>query len=108
MFGDIGKILKIAGEMKTKLPALQARLAATMYNAQAGDGSVKAVVNGKGALAELHIEPSLLTDPGTTAQTLADTIRSAVASAQEEAARAAAEAMKEITGGMEIPGMTGL
>ena len=40
MFGDIGKLMKLAGEMKKKMPEMQARLAASEYTAQAGGGPV--------------------------------------------------------------------
>jgi DNA-binding protein YbaB len=37
-----------------------------------------------------------------------DMIKAAVSSAQQQAAEAASEAMKELTGGMEIPGLGGM
>ena len=47
MFGDIGKMLKMVGEMKRKMPEMQAKLAASTYTAEAGGGAVAATVNGK-------------------------------------------------------------
>jgi DNA-binding YbaB/EbfC family protein len=108
MFGDIGKMLKLAGEMKTKLPEMQARLAASKYTAQAGGGAAKATVNGKGSLVELWIDPAALADEHMTAGTLADVVKAAVSAAQEQASQAAQQAMQELTGGMNIPGLTGL
>jgi DNA-binding YbaB/EbfC family protein len=105
MFGDLGKIMKIAGEMKRRMPELQARLAATEYTAQAGGGAVTATVNGKLALVDVRIDKSVLADGQMDTEMLADLIKAAVASAQQQAAEAAAAAMKEITGGMDIPGM---
>jgi DNA-binding YbaB/EbfC family protein len=103
MFGDIGKIMKIAGEMKKRMPEMQARLANTMYTADAGGGVVKATVNGKLGLVDIKIDPSVLADKD--AEMLEDLIKAAVSSAQAQAAQAAEEAMKEITGGMELPGL---
>jgi DNA-binding YbaB/EbfC family protein len=108
MFGNIGKMMKLAGELKTKLPEMQAKLAASTYSAQAGGGVVEAVVNGKLTLVDLRIEPSALSDPDMTAETLADIVRAAVAAAQESAVKAAAEAMAELTGGVNIPGLSGM
>jgi DNA-binding protein YbaB len=108
MFGDIGKMLKLAGEMKTKLPEMQARLAASKYTAAAGGGAARATVNGKGALVELWIDPAALRDPQMTADMLADVVKAAITAAQEQATLASQQAMKELTGGMEIPGLTGL
>ena len=108
MFGNIGKMLKLAGEMKAKLPEMQAKLAAGRFSAEAGGGAAKAVVSGKGTLVELWIDPAALGDPQMTAETLADVIKAAVASAQEQASQAAQAAMQELTGGMDIPGMSGM
>jgi len=102
MFGDLGKMLKMAGEMKRRLPELQEKLANTHYTAQSGGGAVSATVNGKLALADLRIAPQALKD--ADAELLADMIKAAVAAAQEQAAKAAAEAMKELTGGLP-PGL---
>ena len=103
MFGDLGKLMKLAGEMKRKMPEMQARLASAEYTARAGGGAVTATVNGKGALVDLWIDPAAVSDPDMTAEMLADIVKAAVASAQDSAATAAAEAMKELTGGMELP-----
>jgi DNA-binding YbaB/EbfC family protein len=103
MFGNIGKIMKLAGEMKKRMPEMQARLASTMYTADAGGGVVKATVNGKLGLVDIKIDPSVLADKD--AEMLEDLIKAAVSSAQAQAAQAAEEAMKEITGGMELPGL---
>jgi len=108
MFGDLGKMLKLAGEMKTKLPAMQAKLAASRFTAQDGGGTAKATVSGKGALVELWIDPAALRDGQMTAEALADAVKSAIAAAQEQATQAAQAAMNELTGGMEIPGLTGM
>ena len=108
MFGDLGKMMKLAGEMKTKLPEMQARLASSLYTAQAGGGAAKATVNGKGSLVELWIDPAALADSQMPAATLADVVTAAVSAAQEQATQAAQQAMQELTGGMNIPGLTGL
>ena len=108
MFGDLGKMLKLAGEMKTKLPAMQERLASSLFTAEAGAGAAKATVNGKGTLVELRIDPAAMADPQMNAGLLADLVKAAVSAAQEKASQAAQAAMRELTGGMEIPGLTGM
>ena len=105
MFGDIGKMLKLAGEMKTRMPEMQAKLEASQHTAQAGGGVVSATVNGKLMLQEVSIDPKLLGE-GDAAM-VEDLVVAAVRSAQAQAAKAAAEAMKELTGGMNLPGMEG-
>ncbi len=108
MFGDIGKMMKIAGQMKAKMPEMQAQLAASEYTGEAGDGAVRATVSGKMALMDLKIDRSVLADDQMDTEMLEDLIKAAVASAQQQAADAAAAAMKELTGGMELPGLEGL
>jgi DNA-binding YbaB/EbfC family protein len=101
MFGDIGKLLKLASDVKRKMPEMQEKLAKASYTAQAGDGAVTATVNGKLALVDLKLAP--FTGAQCDAALLEDMIKAAVSAAQEKAQKAAAEAMQELTGGMELP-----
>ena len=106
MFGDMGKMLQLVGRIKTQLPAVKEKLASSQFTSEAGGGAVVATVNGKGRLEELKISPEAMAD-GDAAM-LSDIIKAAVSAAQEQASAAAAEAMRELTGGMEIPGLEGL
>jgi len=108
MFGDLTKIMKMAAQMKARMPEVQEKLAKSEYTAAAGGGAVRATVNGRMMLTGLTFSPAVLSDESMDADLLADMVKAAVAAAQEKAAQAAAEAMKELTGGMEIPGMGGL
>ena len=107
MFGDLGKLgdlakmMKMAGEMKRKLPEMQQKLAQSEYTAQAGGGMVSATVSGKLDLVDLQIDPRVLKD--ADAQLLADMVKAAVTAAQRQAAEATAAAMKELAGGMQLP-----
>ena len=103
MFGDIGKMLKMVGEMKRKMPEMQAALAAAEHTAESGGGAVKATVNGKMVLVGLEIAPAAMSDALNNPALLTDLIKSAVAAAQTQAAEAAAAAMKELTGGIDLP-----
>jgi hypothetical protein len=106
MFGDIGKMLKIAGELKTRLPELQAKLEKARFTGQSSEGMVEAVVSGKGQLVDIQLSHTAVAQ-GDPAK-LAGWIKEAVSSAQAQAAQAAAEGMREITGGMSLPGMEGI
>ena len=110
MFGDLGKIMKIAGQMKQKMPEMQEKLAASQFTAEAGGGAVSATVNGKLAIVDIKIRPEALADGDLMSDTemLGDLIKAAISAAQQQAAQAAADAMKELTGGMDIPGMPGM
>ncbi len=107
MFGDLGKMLKTAQQMKSKMPEMQAKLASAEYTATAG-GAVIATVNGKLALTDIKIDQAAAADLSGDMEILADLIKAAVGAAQQQAAQAAAEAMKELTGGIDIPGLDGL
>lgn len=108
MFGDLGKMMKIVGDMKQKMPEMKEKLAATSYTAQAGGDLVTATVNGKLQLTDLKLSPQLIEDCPPDLDMLEDLIKAAVSAAQADAAQAAKEAMKELTGGMDLPGMDGL
>jgi DNA-binding YbaB/EbfC family protein len=108
MFGDFGKMMKVAADMKRRMPEMQAKLEQSQYSGEAGGGVVKAVVNGKLRFLELKIDKALLADGKIDTEMLEDLVKAAVSSAQSQAAEAAAAAMQEITGGMNIPGMDGL
>lgn len=108
MFGDLGRMIKLAGELKTKLPELQARLAQSEHTACSGSGAVTATVNGKLALVDIRIDRGLLEAGEADGETLEDLIKAAVAAAQEKANKASEEAVRALTGGMELPGLDGL
>jgi len=105
MFGNMGKMMKIAGEMKTRLPEVQERIGNSEFTAEAG-GVVTATVNGRMKLISVKISPEALADEATDAEMIEDLIVAAVSGAQEQAAEAMREAMRELTGGMDIPGLT--
>lgn len=108
MFGDLGKIMKLAGQMKEKMPELKQKLAESEYTAAAGGGAVEATVNGRMQLMDLKLSEELRADGEVSLEMLEDLIKAAISAAQNKAAEAAREAMNELTGGMELPGMDGL
>jgi DNA-binding YbaB/EbfC family protein len=108
MFGDLGRMMKVAADMKRRMPEVQAELEASEYVGEGGDGAVRATVNGKLRLLDVTIDPGALGNGHADAAALEDAIQAAVAAAQDEAADAATRAMRELTGGLSIPGMEGL
>jgi len=103
MFGNFGKMMKMLGQMKTRIPEMQARLATSEYSADAGDGAVAATVNGRMQVIDVKISPDVLDDGRIDIEALADMVKAAVSAAQDEAAEAARQAMREITGGADLP-----
>lgn len=103
MFGDIGKMMKMLGQVKTRLPEIQAHLDSSEFSADAGQGTVTVTVNGKMRIVDVKIDPASLADGLIDADALGDMVKSAAASAQGQAAEAARAAMAEITGGIDLP-----
>ncbi|MFW6154876.1 MAG: YbaB/EbfC family nucleoid-associated protein [Planctomycetota bacterium] len=106
MFGDLGKIMKMARDVKEKMPAMRAELEASHFSADAGGGAVSATVDGKGTLTDLTLSAEAVADGD--AALLADLVKAAVSTAQAKAHQAAADMMKELTGGTDLPGVNGL
>ncbi len=105
MFGDIGKLMKLYGEMKTKMPEMKAKLAAAIYIGEAEGGVVRATVNGKLQLTDLVISPDAMFQGP---EAVSELVVATVAAAQQQAAKAAEEAMNELTGGMDLGGLGGM
>jgi nucleoid-associated protein EbfC len=108
MFGDIGKMMKMARQMQDRAKTIKQELDAKTFTADAGGGVVSATVTGKLELVELKISPELLAPGNADVQMLADLVKAAVNAAQTQASTAAAGLMRELTGGMDIPGLEGL
>lgn len=107
MFGDLGKIMKLARDMKEKMPAMQEKLARTEFTAEAGGGAVAATVNGKLGLVRVKLSADVVKEGDV--EMLEDLICSAVTAAQKQAAEAGAELMASLTGGIKMPpGMEGI
>ena len=60
--GNLAKLLKQAGQMKENMAKLQEELARKTFDAEAGAGMVKAVVNGKCELVDIRIESAATAD----------------------------------------------
>ena len=108
MFGDFGKMMKMLGQLKTKLPELQEQLASSRYSGASEHGEVSATVNGRMQLQDGRINADAIGEAPPDADEMAGLVKAAVCAAQDQAAAAVKEAMNELTGGAEIPGLTGL
>lgn len=109
MFGNLGKIMKMMGKLKTELPAMQERIAAGEHTAGAGNGAVTATVSGKLDLVDLRIDRDLLPGGELDTAMIEDLVKAAVSAAQLKAAEAARQAMLELTGGEDLPpGLDGM
>ncbi len=102
---NIGQMLKQAQEMQAQMADMQAQLADMTVDGVAGAGLVTVTLNGKGEMKGLKVDPSLIKPD--EAEILEDLVVAAHADAKAKAEAKAAEAMKDLTGGLELPpGMT--
>ncbi len=102
----IGDLMKQARQFQEKMEKIQAELAQMRVEGSAGGGVVRVIANGKQEIIELKIEKEVVNPDDV--QMLQDLILSALAQAREKAAALASEKMAGLTGGLKIPGLSGL
>jgi nucleoid-associated protein EbfC len=95
--------IRQAQALKSKLDKAQKELKRMQIEGEACKGAVTVVVNGEQKIMSVKISPEVV-DPKNTKQ-LEQLIIKAVNDAQEKAQKAAVEQMKDITGGLKIPGL---
>ena len=98
---NLGKMMKQAQEMQSKMAAMQAELESIEIDGASGGGLVTATLNGKSELRRLKIDPSLV-DPSDI-EVLEDLVIAAVNDAKHKVEAHAAEEMKKLTGGLSLP-----
>ena len=104
-------MMKQAQNMQKKLVAAQEELVNTNIEAEAGNGSVKVVCDGKGTFKSIKLSAEAINpeNPALVSQDdiemLEDLITSAMKTATEKSKTTMEEKMKSITGGVNIPGL---
>lgn len=100
---NFGSIIKQAQQMGSKMQELNDKLKTVRATGSAGGGLVSAEVNGLGEVLRVSIDPSLM-EKGDR-ELIEDLIPAAITQAQAKAKEQHAEAMQELTGGMNLPGL---
>lgn len=98
---NLAGLMKQASQMQAKMEAAQSNLASLIVEGSAGAGLVTVKLTGKGEMRDLKIDPQLA-DPSDI-ETLQDLIVAAYADAKTKAEAASAEAMRDVTGGLDLP-----
>lgn len=101
--GEIGNLMKQAGQMKAKMQEMREQAANMRFEADSGAGMVKATVNGALELVSIKISPEAIS--GGDVEMLEDLIRAAVAAGQKKASDGMRAEMAKLTGGLNIPGL---
>lgn len=107
MFGSLGNftnILKSAKDLQQNLAKMREELASRRFDAAAGGEMVKVIVDGKGMLLDIKIDPKALTD----VELLEDMIKAAVGSAVSKSQEHMKRDLAALTGGINLPGITDL
>jgi len=97
-------MLKQAMEVKQRIESLKEQLADETIEASAGGGMVTVVMNGKFEIVSMAIDPEIV-DPNDT-EMLETMVRAGVNEAVRKVQELVQGKMKELTGGIDIPGLT--
>jgi nucleoid-associated protein EbfC len=98
---NIADMMKQFQDMQAKMQEAQARLEANLVTGQSGGGMVKVTMNGKGAVASVAIDPSLMKPEEK--EILEDLLVAAHNDAKSKAEQLMAESLKDVTGGLPLP-----
>ncbi len=104
MFGNLGEIAKLMQsfkEIQANAKKMKENMASAEFTANAPGGQVSATVSGDFQLKAVRIDPAAMQD----AENLSSQVQAAVNGALDSAKKAMAEQMKEISGGLNLPGL---
>ncbi len=102
--GNIGQLMKHALDLKANMERLKDELGNARVEASAGGGMVTVEMNGKMEVLSLHIDREIVNpdDP----EMLETLVAAAVNEATRKAQDLVRDKMSELTGGLDIPGLT--
>lgn len=103
---DLNSIMKQAREMQEKMNKVQNELASKTVTGSAGGGMVTVQATGKGDIVNIVIEDAVI-DPAEK-DMLQDLVSGAVNDALRKARELAKSEMADLTGGVQIPGLTNM
>ena len=98
---SFGDLVKQAQKVQKQMAEVQARLAEERYEASAGGGMVRVVVDGKQMLRELTISPAALEEGDITL--IEDLVLTAIGEAQRTSDARMQETLGKLTGGLNLP-----
>jgi hypothetical protein len=97
-------MMKQVQKMQKKMMELQGELEQQRVEGTAGGGMITVVANGRQDILEIKIQPDVV-DPDDV-EMLEDLILAAIHQAQQRAQEMMNKEMGQITGGVQIPGLT--
>lgn len=101
--GNIASLMKQASQMGGKLQGINEELKGQTVTGSAGGGMVEITMNGLSEALSCKVDPSLVKD--SDAELLEDLIVAAINQATTKSRELHAAAMKNLAGGMNVPGL---
>jgi DNA-binding YbaB/EbfC family protein len=98
---DLNELMKMAQEAQNKLMQAQADLDKVEVQGVSGGGMVKVRASAKGRIIAVEIDESLLAP--SEKQMVEDLVAAAINDARAKADTAAEAAMRDVTGGLQLP-----
>jgi len=98
---NLAGLMKQAQQMQSKMQEMQARMEAMEVEGTSGAGMVSLILNGKGDMRKVRIDPKLA-DPAEM-EMLEDLLTAAHADAKRKIEQLAADEMQKLTGGLNLP-----
>ena len=98
---DLMKMMKQVQDLQGNMQRMQAELAEMQFEGQSGAGMVKVVLNGKGEMKGVRIDPGLM-KPGE-AEMVEDLVVAAFTDARTKVDAGLQEKMQQLTGGLPLP-----
>ena len=99
--GDLMGMMKQAKELQERMETMQQEVAALEVEGSAGAGLVAVIMNDKGDMKAIKIDPSLMKPEES--EIVEDLIVAACNDARAKAETAASEKMSDLTGGLQLP-----
>lgn len=98
---NMQKILQLGQQMQSQMSEIQENLDKQEISASSGGGMVTVVVDGKGSVRQVRIDPTVV-DPADV-EMLEDLVLAAVSEAQNQARGSYEAEMKKLAGGLPFP-----
>ena len=101
--GNMGNMMKQVQQMQKNMEIKQSELEVKEYEATAGGGAIKVIVNGKKEIVSIDLKEEIV-DPDDI-EMLQDLIMVAINDALKAADKEMGDTMGAMTSGMKIPGL---
>ena len=103
---NVGQMMKLMGQARQHAEALEAELERARVIGEAGAGAVRVTLNGKGRAMRVEIESALMSGLAGNDRLLAEELLAAAFNdGMEKVQQLMTEKTREMTGGMDLPGL---